>query len=253
VGSQHPLPVRAIVIDFDGTICRHDVSEELFGRFADPRWWDIDVEFRDGRIGARECLLRQAALLRVGQGELLAWALKRFRLDPTFPPFLKWARRAGLPVTVASDGMGFYLEPMLQAGGVHGVTVLANRAVPTSDRDLLPLHFDFPNGHPTCIGCGTCKMLAVTRRRERDGAVAFVGEGHTDRYGALYADVVFAKDHLVGICLEDGVPFIEWEDFDDVRTGLETVEFTPGPVAPPVCPGWTVPGESTAAPGPRGG
>ena len=78
-----------------------------------------------------------------------------------------------------------------------------------------------PNGHPECIGCGTSKMLAAQRLRERHGPVAFVGEGQSDRYGALYSDIVFAKDALVEICEQDGVPFLPWETFDDVRNALE--------------------------------
>ena len=60
-------------------------------------------------------------------------------------------------------------------------------------------------------------MLAAQRLRERHGPVAFVGDGQSDRYGALYSDIVFAKGALVAICELDGVPFRRWETFDDVR------------------------------------
>jgi 2-hydroxy-3-keto-5-methylthiopentenyl-1-phosphate phosphatase len=69
--------------------------------------------------------------------------------------------------------------------------------------------------------------------------VGFVGEGSSDRYGALYADLVFAKDVLVSWCERDGVPFHLWSDFEDVRSALETLTDLPGPVAPVRCPGWT--------------
>jgi 2-hydroxy-3-keto-5-methylthiopentenyl-1-phosphate phosphatase len=81
-------------------------------------------------------------------------------------------------------------------------------------------------------------MLAAVRARERLGPVAFVGEGQSDRYGALYSDIVFAKKDLVRICREDGVPFLPWETFDDVRRVLEDTDELPGPVAPQRCPGW---------------
>ena len=68
--------------------------------------------------------------------------------------------------------------------------------------------------------------------------VAFVGEGQSDRYGALYADVVFAKDALVPICEADGVPYRPWRTFDEVRVDLEELTELPGPVAPARCPGW---------------
>jgi 2-hydroxy-3-keto-5-methylthiopentenyl-1-phosphate phosphatase len=82
-------------------------------------------------------------------------------------------------------------------------------------------------------------MQAVVTARDALGPVAFVGDGSTDRYGALYADVVFAKDHLAETCTRDGVPFVPWMSFDDVRARLTSGEALPGALAPVRCPGWT--------------
>jgi 2-hydroxy-3-keto-5-methylthiopentenyl-1-phosphate phosphatase len=71
--------------------------------------------------------------------------------------------------------------------------------------------------------------------------VAFVGEGHSDRYGAIYADLVFAKKDLVEVCQADGVPLLSWDTFDDVREGLERLDRLPVRSDPPACPGWTLP------------
>jgi 2-hydroxy-3-keto-5-methylthiopentenyl-1-phosphate phosphatase len=98
-----------------------------------------------------------------------------------------------------------------------------------------------PNARPVCIGCGTCKMLVAQRLRDARGPIAFVDEGQSDRYGALFSDVVFAKDALVKACEQDGVPFLPWEMFDDVRNGLETLRSLPGAVNPEPCPRWTTP------------
>jgi 2-hydroxy-3-keto-5-methylthiopentenyl-1-phosphate phosphatase len=83
-------------------------------------------------------------------------------------------------------------------------------------------------------------MNAVLEARS-PGAVAFVGEGSSDRYGALYADVVFAKDRLVEIATTDGVPFLPWDSFDDVRRAIETLDAVPGPTWGSRCPGWRLP------------
>jgi len=232
------LPVRSVVVDFDGTIVPQDVSEELLKAFGAPEWWDIDLAFQRGEIGSRECLVRQAALLRGSVDEMLAYCLERFAVDPTFPPFVEWAFRSGLDMTVASDGLGFYVEPMLEAAGVHGATVMTNRYVARPEGPVV----EFPAAHSECIGCGTCKMRVALARR-RTGAVAFVGEGHSDRYGALYSDLVFATKHLADLARADGIPFLPWESFDDVRAGIERLRGAdpPGPVAPDPCPGWTVP------------
>jgi 2-hydroxy-3-keto-5-methylthiopentenyl-1-phosphate phosphatase len=231
-------PIASVVVDFDGTACPFDVSEELLQAFAPPEWWDIDLEFQRGEIGSRECLVRQGALMHGREDDMLAFVLDQYDLDPTFGPFVHWAQDANLHVAVASDGFGFYVEPMLREAGLAGLTAIhANTFELENGRPRL----GFPNAHLECIGCGTCKMRVVLGYRERSGPVAFVGEGHSDRYGSLYADLVFAKKHLVDICIQDGVEFLGWETFDDVRLGLQEVSLLPGRVAPAVCPGWTVP------------
>ena len=168
---------------------------------------------------------------------MLAFALERAELAPTFSPFVGWAEERGLPLLLASDGFAFYIEPMLDRAGLGHLEVVTNELILDGGAPSLR----HPNRHPECIGCGTCKMLAAKRLRERHGPVAFVGEGQSDRYGALYSDVVFAKDALVEICEQDGVPYLRWETFDDVRDALETAGDLPGPVGGARCPGWREP------------
>lgn len=225
--------IGSVLVDFDGTACLHDVAEHLLVEFGDPSWPEFDAAWERGEIDARECLAAQAAMLRAPLKELLAFATSHCEIDPTFPPFVRWLRDRDVPVTLVSDGFGFYIGPLLSAAGVGDLPVITNTWVGGGEG----LRFD--NGHGTCIGCGTCKMRAVLEARE-GGAVAFVGEGSSDRFGALYADVVFAKDALVRIADADGVPFLPWTSFDDVRAGLEALDAVPGPVGADPCPGWRV-------------
>ena len=229
------LPVRALVVDFDGTACLQDVSEELLIAFGDPGWPEYDDAVDRGEMGLREAAKHQSAMLSGSREEMLAYALEHAELDPTFAPFVTWADARDLPVQLVSDGFAFYIRPILQAAGLGHVDVVTNALAFDTGRPVLT----HPNGHPACVGCGTCKMLAVQRFQASHGPVAFVGEGQSDRYGALYADVVFAKLGLVEICERDGVPYRSWETFDDVVAALETHEELPGPVAPVACPGWT--------------
>lgn len=227
------LEIHALIVDFDGTACLHDVAEHLLIEFGDPSWPEYDEMVDRGEMGLREAADRQAALLDGSPEEMLGYVLRHCPVDPTFPAFVEWVEARGHPLTLVSDGFGFYIRPILEAAGLGRLEVLSNEMVfderaPTLRR---------PYAHPICVGCGTCKMNAVLAGRDR-GPTVFVGEGQSDRYGALYADVVFAKDALVEIVEADGVPFFAWETFDDVRRMLETLEEVPGAVAPERCPGW---------------
>ena len=182
---------------------------------------------------------RLARLLRAPRDEALDFALAHIALDPGFAPFASWARERGMEVAVVSDGLGSYVRPLLDAAGLSFVPVLTNVLV----QDAAGLTLRHPHGHPRCRGCGTCKMRAVLDYRP-GGPVAFVGDGSSDRYAALYADVVFAKDVLARICAHDGLPFERWETFGDVRAALAERRPHVARAGPAVCPGWTLDEES---------
>jgi 2,3-diketo-5-methylthio-1-phosphopentane phosphatase len=231
------IPVRSVLVDFDGTASVVDVSQQLLIAFGDPSWPDHDDALDRGEIGLRDAIQAQDRMLDADRDTLVSFALTQGALDPTFAPFVRWCESNLLGVAIVSDGFAFYIEPILEAAGLGHITVITNEQRWLNDR---PDGLRFVNAHPSCVGCGTCKMQAVLGYRER-GPVAFVGEGQTDRYGALYADITFAKLDLLEYCRADGVPFVPWNDFGDVRRTLETIAELPGAVAPLRCPGWMLP------------
>jgi hypothetical protein len=120
------LPVRSVLVDFDGTACLHDVAEHLLLRYGDPSWPWWDEAWARGEVGARQGITAQAAMLDAPTDELVAYSLEHCPLDPTFAPFVDWARSIGAPVTLVSDGFGFYIRPLLHAHGVMDVPVITN-------------------------------------------------------------------------------------------------------------------------------
>lgn len=170
--------------------------------------------------------------------EMLAFILGHCPIDPTFAAFAGWLREQDVPLTVVSDGSAFHIPPLLASIGFADIPVITNEF--QFGPDERPAGLAFPNAHPECIGCGTCKMLAVTNA-QATGPVAYIGDGVSDRFAAQYADVVFAKRDLPAICEAVGVAYRPWEDFRDVRASLESGELLPTRRAPILCPGWKLP------------
>ena len=57
------MQVGAVIVDFDGTACSHDVAEHLLREFAHEDWEKLDDAWERGRIGSQEVVAAQSAML----------------------------------------------------------------------------------------------------------------------------------------------------------------------------------------------
>jgi 2,3-diketo-5-methylthio-1-phosphopentane phosphatase len=208
----------AILVDYDGTIALTDVSDTVMAEHTNAAWEEAAARYDRGEIGSRGLMAYEMSLIRADGAELLATAAEQPH-DPGFVPFVRRAQAAGVAVEVVSDGFGFFIEPALERLGVPELPVVTARTTFAGDRATI----DFPNGHPTCFVCGTCKRRRVLAHQEAGRAVVFIGDGESDRYAAGYADVVFAKRALVRICVANGWPFQRWTEFTEVHAWLNEV------------------------------
>ncbi|GAA0427596.1 hypothetical protein Acor_37830 [Acrocarpospora corrugata] len=228
-------PEIAILVDYDGTIATVDVTDELVRTSASERQWlDLELAYRRGDIGSR-ALLRAETRLLPGTAADLPDLARDQPHDPTFVPFVEYARAHGMTVEVVSDGLGFFVAPALATLGLGGLPVYSAALgyTPTGPE------ITFPNGHPACQVCGTCKRQRVLLHQAAGRHVVFIGDGYSDQYAAAHADTVFAKAELATICERRGLPFQRWRTFDDVHAWLTQAQARgalSGPVARPyVC------------------
>lgn len=206
----------AILVDYDGTVARTDVGDMLMAAFVSPEWEARAADYDAGLIGSRSLMEWEVGQIAADPDDLRALAAAQPH-DPGFAPFVARARGAGMPVEIVSDGFGFFIPAALAALGVPDLPVVT--ASTTFDADGMA-RIAFPNGHPTCFVCGTCKRNRVLAHQAAGRAVVFIGDGESDRYAAGYADVVFAKGSLVRLCRENGWPYRTWEWFAEVEAWL---------------------------------
>ena len=200
-------------IDFDGTIALEDTTDVLLDRRAEPAWLDVEKEWLAGRIGSRECLARQAALIRATPEELDA-ALLDVAIDPDFTPFVAAASRAGATMQVVSDGFDRCIFPLLATAEVR-LPVTCNRLRPTGGNRWTA---EFPSFAPDCQrGSGVCKCEAARTKR----MLVLIGDGRSDFCLASRADVVLAKGKLAAHCAENNHPFTPINSFADVLDWLQ--------------------------------
>jgi 2-hydroxy-3-keto-5-methylthiopentenyl-1-phosphate phosphatase len=209
-------PPLAILVDYDGTIALSDVSDTVMAEHV-PAVWEAEAAAYDaGLMGSRHLMEIEMGLVDAPGEALLATAAEQPH-DAGFIPFVRRAQAAGVVVEVVSDGFGFFIAPALEALGVGDLPVVTALTTFAGRRASIA----FPNGHPACFVCGTCKRNRVLAHQAAGRAVVFVGDGESDRYAAGYADLVWAKRALVRICLEAGWPFRRWTEFVEIDEWLE--------------------------------
>ena len=213
-------PPLAILVDYDGTIALTDVSDTVMAAYVGGGWEAEAAAYDAGLMGSRRLMTLEMAMVDADPADLLATAAEQPH-DPGFVPFVRRAQAAGIPIEVVSDGFGFFIEPALQALGVGELPIVTARTTFDGRRASI----EYPNGHPSCLVCGTCKRRRVMDHQAAGRAVVFVGDGESDRYAAGYSDIVFAKRALVRICIETGWPFRRWTEFSEIEAWLvETLD-----------------------------
>src|SRR5215468_3719781 len=101
---KNPVSQWTILCDFDGTIAVDDTSDTLLECFGRPGWEKLENDWRAGRIGSRDCMGGQVALLDMSRAELDSHLAERV-IDPAFAAFVKAVHASGTHLEVLSDGL----------------------------------------------------------------------------------------------------------------------------------------------------
>jgi 2,3-diketo-5-methylthio-1-phosphopentane phosphatase len=201
------------VIDFDGTLSPEDTIDKLLEHHADPTWQNLETDWLEGRITARECMQGQIRLVTAEHAALHLF-FESIRLDASFPAFCRHVRDFAA-LAIISDGMDHAIHTALNRHGIESLPVFANRLhFIAPDR----LELTFPHLNANCEGGnGVCKCAVAKRMANKHGGpIVLIGDGKSDACLAARADVVFAKGSLIRHCTAADIPFIPFDDFGDV-------------------------------------
>jgi 2-hydroxy-3-keto-5-methylthiopentenyl-1-phosphate phosphatase len=212
-----------VFLDFDGTVSCADVVDAILEQYASPEWLRVEEEWREGRLGSRECLRQQMALVRATPAAIDA-IIDGIGIDPGFGALLESCAIGSVPIHIISDGFDYCIRRMLSRApaalqpALHSVEVRASHLEPAAHGAWFTA---FPFPEESCIhGCATCKPAIMQALTPSGGTTVFVGDGLSDRYAAAAADLVFAKDKLASYCIEQGIVHVPFTSLADVAVEL---------------------------------
>ncbi len=198
----------AVFLDFDGTVTMKDTVDAILERFAAPAWRDVEEEWKEGKIGSRECLSKQTALINATPKEIDA-LVDEIEIDPGFDEFMQVCDRLNVGVTIVSDGYRRSIERVLARVG-HDIPAYAGVLEYRGKRRW---RLQSPASRPDCVSGGnTCKCMVAG---EIGVPKILVGDGRSDFCVAGEADLVLAKGSLADYCAESKIAYRPIEGLAD--------------------------------------
>jgi 2-hydroxy-3-keto-5-methylthiopentenyl-1-phosphate phosphatase len=206
---------RLIVVDFDGTITERDTLDEMCQTYAPEEWAAAESDLTQRTMTLREVIAAEFAPIRGDHDTIVSETVGRARVRAGFAEFVQAAEEAGDRVVVVSSGFESVIRPILEREGLGRLEVVAHDVRFTPEGGVV----DFRHGEP-CPVCGEeCKRSVVDEMRDGH-EVAYIGDGYSDRCAAQAADVRFARRTLASYLDREGVDYIPFDDFTNVRNVL---------------------------------
>lgn len=209
-----------IFCDFDGTVCPSDVGENFFRTFApDDAQRIVEQYFRE-EISAPELLRQECAAAKGVTLEAFDRFVDGFGIDPFFAPFVAFCESHGAPIVVVSDGLDRYVRRLLDKAGLERIPAYANHVTFPQGGGCV---VEFPHTDAECDRCGHCKRNRMLTTSGDEDVIVYVGDGYSDRCPVRYADIVFARRHLIPFCQEQNISYHDFRHFRDVQDRLKEI------------------------------
>ena len=209
-----------VYFDFDNTITAFDVLDQIIQQFSiNESWKDAEDEWEAGKIGSKECLERQLAVVRLTASQLQAY-LQTIKIDPAFKPILELLRAREIETKIVSDSFTAIIGEILENNNVKGVPILANDLVVQGNR-LIP---QFPYHNSICSTCANCKTSHLMKRgRPLRSKKIYIGDGRSDVCPAGFCEVIFAKGSLYTHYAPLRPDCFQFHDLQSVYTELKSI------------------------------
>ena len=221
--ASRPL---AVLCDFDDTIALQNVAQLLLDRFGHGKWEELRQQLRAGEINFRQYQERSFDAVTATREQMRHHAEEETIVRDGFHDFLRYCQGVGIPVAIASLGLDFYIQAILERESIAPIATYAVETAFTPEG----ISYRYPHTWDGCTKWGTCKCVAIWAYRRAGYDIAYIGDGTSDFCPASKADMVFARSHLVEKCASEGVPYCEFDDFHKVLGQLKARENRDKPI-----------------------
>ncbi|MFJ7953358.1 2-hydroxy-3-keto-5-methylthiopentenyl-1-phosphate phosphatase [Lysinibacillus sp. NPDC096418] len=206
-----------IFCDFDGTITATDNIVSLMEHFVPEESEKIAKDIIAQTISFKDGVSAMFELLSTHQKEeVIQYLLNTAVIREGFGEFVQYAHSHDIPFYIISGGVDFFIEPMIEKFGPFA-GIYCNRADFSGQQIklLYPNSCDEECAKYEVQGCGCCKPSVMRAVTQDNHFKIVIGDSISDFEAAKQADLVLARDHLIGRCEELQIPYKPFETFHD--------------------------------------
>lgn len=208
----------AVVCDFDDTTVLENVAEMLLKEFGGEGWEEYQRQNVQHRMSLKEYQERAFQTVKVGREAMKDHVKENATLRPHFKALYEYCRKNDIPLAIATMGLDFYVEALLEREGMESVECYAADTEFTEEG----IRYEYRYASKDCWQPGNCKCMVLERYREKGHSVIlFAGDGKTDICPADRSDFVFARRFLEEHREEQGQPFVKLTDFSGMVRRLK--------------------------------
>jgi len=213
--------IYKVFVDFDGTITKIDVGEELFLQFGDPvKAREIIALWMEDKISSNETWIRLCETLTDFDLEKVNAFIDSVEIDDNFLEFVEYCKKHEIDITILSDGLDFYIDRILSNYKLQHLKRYSNKIEFSSDNTLTPV---FPFSDEECKQCANCKRNHILNLSADDDFTIYIGDGYSDKCPAQFCDFIFAKNSLLKYCELNRITYFPYRNFHEVKTKIDEI------------------------------
>jgi 2-hydroxy-3-keto-5-methylthiopentenyl-1-phosphate phosphatase len=202
----------SVYVDFDGTITKKDIGDELFKEFG--KFEPFHSQLRKGELDIIDYWYNLCNYLKVTNIDEIINYAANCEIDLYFKNFADYCKCEGIELFIVSDGFDIYIEPILKKLELSSLKIFCNKMIFNGTQSPKPF---FPLANESCkCPVASCKRNAILTSSHTENIIVFVGDGYSDFCAAEHSDVIFAKKELARYCNEQRLPHYPYSGFFDV-------------------------------------
>ena len=216
--SRKSNPV--VVCDFDDTTAMENVAEMLLEEFGSSEWKSFRKSHQKNEISLMKYKELAFGTVSADKDTLKEFVRKTATLRDGFKTLFEFCRSENIPIVIASLGLDFYIEALLEKEGLETIPYFAADTTFTEEG----IEYGYRYKWEGCWQPGNCKCLVLDMYRKLGyKPVIFAGDGNSDICPAKKSDLVFARRFLKTHLSQNALEFYNLSDFSQVVEILKLI------------------------------